>query len=624
MTHNGGRVGLGRLESSTGEQRAFACSSKSNPDPEGTVLHDGVLCDNCEMEPIKGTRFNCQDCGNYDLCCECYEQRGTFHQPGHTFSAFKLPQQNLLMGQPETVTPEALREMTGRCAVRTDQVQGVLQSDDLLLEYYAYEPTSRWESFQTDLSLHYSVFAVTSSSVDVVDLGDANDVNTAAECFRQLIVDDCQPKSTLLKAGFECYKKLLQPVDQFLLGRKGSLYIAVDGELGRFPFAAVPMDEQGEKFIFDHPSNLSHIISGWALPRLACQSKDKLVADAAHPWTIIGDPSFIWEEPGSSAPLQDKLKNAHAEPTYRGRGMDFKALRWTAAELEGVREVWAAHMPGTMEPTMLQKQGATVQAVMELDSPCLLHFATHGFFLQLTEHWVRCHPHCLVEWATGEAWECAASLYDEGCKSENCSEGKWYRCVHCNYNLCELCLERYRYVLRPGNRSSSVDIQSRMEEILLSKAVGDPFLRVGLALAGSQSFQNNLETPKHVGDGLLTGRDVLTMNLQGTSLVYLSACQLALGSATYGTGLAGCGRAFLAAGAKNLIMALWDVSDKHSKDVAIGFYKAWLDEGVDMTTALRRQQQILRQKQPFRPALWAAFVFYHGYDSNCPLEADIA
>ena len=102
------------------------------------------------------------------------------------------------------------------------------------------------------------------------------------------------------------------------------------------------------------------------------------------------------------------------------------------------------------------------------------------------------------------------------------------------------------------------------------------------------------------------------MNLQGTSLVYLSAWELALSAAIYGSGLAGCGRAF------------WDVSDEHSKDIAIGFYKAWLDEGMDMTAALRQQQQILRRKHPFRPALWAAFVFCHGYDSSCQMEADIA
>ena len=184
--------------------------------------------------------------------------------------------------------------------------------------------------------------------------------------------------------------------------------------------------------------------------------------------------------------------------------MDFKALSWTSVEPEGVRAVWSAHMPDRTQPTLLTKQGATVKAVLELEAPSLLHFATHGFFLKLlTEHWVRCHPHCLVEWATSETWEFAASLHDEGCKSATSKEGKWYCGAQCNYSLCEHCLGKHRYMLRPGNRCTgrSSDTQSRMEEILLSTAVIDPFLGVGLALGGAQSFQNNLETPADGGDG---------------------------------------------------------------------------------------------------------------------------
>ena len=515
----------------------------------------------------------------------------------------------------EAVAPDALQSLTQQFAVDTDQIQGALQTDDLLLEFYAYEPTIRWEWFAVARSLlHYAVFAITPTTAHVVDLGLASDIHEAVEEFRRLIVEDCHSKSDLLRAGFDCYRLLLEPVERFLSCMKGDLYIAVDGELGRSPFPAVPMNQKGDKFLFDHPRDLRFLISGWALPRLGHQMKDILLADAGRPWAIIGDPSFIWEDPASEESQLLSQPHAHAEDVFRGRGMKFEALRWTAAEVEGVSAEWAGHMQGGPPPRVLTKQDATVQAVMELKAPSVLHFATHGFVLQLTEHWVSCHPHCLVEWPASEAWECDASQHDRGCASERCKGSKRYRCVHCDYDLCEQCLEEYRYLSRPGNRgnhSLGAGSETRLEEILVSK-VSDPFLKVGLALAGSQSFQNRQETPPDIGDGLLTGRDILNMQLQDTSLVYLSACELALGSAVYGSGVAGVGRAFLAAGAQNLIMALWDVSDKHSKDTAIGFYKAWLTQGMSMASALRQQQQQLRRKYPFRPVVWAAYVFYHG------------
>ena len=587
------------------------------------MLHHGVVCDKCEMAPIKGTRFKCQDCHDYDLCHACFEQRAAFHQPSHTFTDIKIP--GFAQGGAETVASDALRSITQQFAVDTDEIQNALEKDDLLLEYYAYEPRSRWEEFALERKLRYAVFAITPTTSHVVDLGLASDLNGAVEEFRRLIVDDCHSKSDLLTAGLGCYKLLLEPVEPFLARMQGHLYIAVDGELGRCPFSAVPMDQKGDKFLFDHPSNLSFVISGWAIPRLGHQMKDMLVADASRPWAIIGDPSFILEEPVSEESQQRSPPHAHAEDVFRGRGMEFEALRWTAAEVEGVSAEWAGHMQGGARPRVLTKQDATVQAVLELEAPSVLHFATHGYVLQLTEHWVRCHPHCLVEWPASGAWECDASQYDRGCASEKCSESKRYRCVHCDFDLCENCLAEYRYFLPPGNHSLGAGSESRLEEILVRTAISDTFMKVGLALAGSQSFQNRQETPPAIGDGLLTGRDILKMQLQDTSLVYLSACELALGSAVYGTGVAGVGRAFLAAGAQNLIMALWDVSDKHSKDIAIGFYRAWLAEGRSMASALRQQQEQLRRRYPFRPVVWAAYVFYHGCEAAQQLRpADAA
>ena len=37
-------------------------------------VHEGIECDGCEMNPIRGLRFKCLDCPDFDLCEECYNR----------------------------------------------------------------------------------------------------------------------------------------------------------------------------------------------------------------------------------------------------------------------------------------------------------------------------------------------------------------------------------------------------------------------------------------------------------------------------------------------------------------------------------------------------------------------
>jgi next-to-BRCA1 protein 1 len=49
--------------------------------------HTDVQCDGCQMLPLRGVRFMCLQCANYDLCESCY--RTTEHTPGHDFKPLK-------------------------------------------------------------------------------------------------------------------------------------------------------------------------------------------------------------------------------------------------------------------------------------------------------------------------------------------------------------------------------------------------------------------------------------------------------------------------------------------------------------------------------------------------------
>lgn len=59
--------------------------------PKEVVIHDNVVCDRCDQGPIKGIRYSCLDCQDYDLCEKCFKSNNKleFHQ--HDFRTIKKP-----------------------------------------------------------------------------------------------------------------------------------------------------------------------------------------------------------------------------------------------------------------------------------------------------------------------------------------------------------------------------------------------------------------------------------------------------------------------------------------------------------------------------------------------------
>lgn len=134
----------------------------------------------------------------------------------------------------------------------------------------------------------------------------------------------------------------------------------------------------------------------------------------------------------------------------------------------------------------------------------------------------------------------------------------------------------------------------------------DPLLRAGLVLAGANSALAGLPTPADAEDGVLTADDVLAMELHGTQLVVLSACETGLGHVTSGEGVFGLRRAFAVAGARSLLLSLWKVPDDDTRELMVVFYRHLL-AGMARVEALRAAQRVIRARRP-QPFYWAAFV----------------
>ena len=102
------------------------------------------------------------------------------------------------------------------------------------------------------------------------------------------------------------------------------------------------------------------------------------------------------------------------------------------------------------------------------------------------------------------------------------------------------------------------------------------------------------------------------MELRGTELVVLSACNTGLGDVKVGDGVQGLQRAFLLAGARSLIMSLYSVPDKESHEMMGDFYGS-LKAGERKTSALHKAQvkmieQRRKQSGAAHPFFWASFI----------------
>ena len=218
---------------------------------------------------------------------------------------------------------------------------------------------------------------------------------------------------------------------------------------------------------------------------------------------------------------------ANRSPQMDERPASKGATLWRGSEKRSLQGVQFDPLPGTRQeserllqlfaqwhwPSRSQTgDQATKAALLEVRSPYILHLATHGFF---------------------EPQE----------PSEDASE-------------------------------SVADKPS----VFQSKYFANPMHQSGLAFAGAnvtlKLWDQGKETTSVDDDGILTAEDVSAMDLHGTWLVTLSACDTAKGQTRAGEGVMGLRRGFAQAGAQNLVLTLWAVSDETIVQIMDDFYQA--------------------------------------------------
>ncbi len=140
-----------------------------------------------------------------------------------------------------------------------------------------------------------------------------------------------------------------------------------------------------------------------------------------------------------------------------------------------------------------------------------------------------------------------------------------------------------------------------------TKEFSNPLAAAGLALAGTQERQGG-ETE----NGLFTALEAVNLDLVGTQLIVLSACDTGLGSLAAGEGIYGLRRAFVIAGSQTQIISLWKVDDEGTKDLMVAYYRKLLEEKKGRSQGLRELQLEMingEKGDNYRhPYYWSSFI----------------
>jgi CHAT domain-containing protein/tetratricopeptide (TPR) repeat protein len=409
-------------------------------------------------------------------------------------------------------------------------------------------------------------------SVEVVDLGEAAAIDAAVAAYRDTLRaasgdkgavangGEAKAEQVLTASAKPLVDKVLQPI---MAGVRAAgceqsateLIISPDGELWLVPWAALPL-EDGRYLVEKYVTET--VTSG----RDLLPSDEKVEVFES---LVFANPSFdlsatelvkavraIDAPDESPAPPADTLIAA-ASAGQRSVSEIGRVEPLPASVGEARRVAGGIEDLTGKKPRVFLQDRALEERVKRARSPHILHFATHGFVL----------PDQVASVARIE-------------------------------------------------QQSMLSSPDRAIQGLTSEAgepLEDPLLRCGLLLAGCNAAAT--DRPEGVDDGCLTGKEIVALDLRGTKLVVLSACETGLGRVQYGEGVAGLRQAFLIAGAEAVLASLWQVSDSDAAALVSRFFAKLADSQKNAFALREAQLDMIRKRRKEKgaahPVAWAAF-----------------
>ena len=411
----------------------------------------------------------------------------------------------------------------------------------------------------------------------MIDLGDAEKIDKAIEELRRRIQTEedelhsrIQVEKDVIEAARNLHNQVFAPLLQDI-GDVKDVFISPDGNLNLIPFDVL-IGPDGRFLIEDY--TFTYLAAGRDLIGVGERSV------SAQPSLLIGDPDFN---------LVFTQETSEVVPgSLSGIFKNFSSLPGTKEEVETISELLGQNLPvfctqpaeGDIAVRLCTQENATEDALFQETeetpfqdvAPRILHIATHGFFLS--------DQNIPMREIVGEGSAFIKEFFHEDA-SKNLPTRIGIRGI--------ITLDGKPLVFQDNVR------------------LENPLLRSGIILAGVNSSLNTGRS-----DGIVTAEKVLELNLHGTELVVLSACETGLGDVQVGEGVYGLRRALLQVGAQRIVMSFWKVSDQHTKALMVQFYKNYL-AGVPGNQALRQaalqQMEAENGKFKFQPRYWGGFMF---------------
>lgn len=149
-------------------------------------------------------------------------------------------------------------------------------------------------------------------------------------------------------------------------------------------------------------------------------------------------------------------------------------------------------------------------------------------------------------------------------------------------------------------------------ELAQNRVVAGPLLRSGLLLryAGELMKEGNVYAFNRES-GVLTAYEAMNLNLDQTELVVLSACETGRGETKVGEGVYGLQRSLMVAGAQQIIMSLFEVSDEATQKMMTFFYRNWLEKNMEIRDAFKTAKVQVREEFP-EVRYWGPFILTGG------------
>lgn len=341
------------------------------------------------------------------------------------------------------------------------------------------------------------------------------------------------------------YKLIFLPVER-LIGSKKKIYVSPDGMLNKVSFAALQSDDKEyliDKYNVENLLNINEIVIYKNTPDDS-QIKDASIFGGIN--YTLDSAEFINASKNSRRDLSSEFENIDLSDYLSGsfvRGKGIPYLKGTLEETESINKILT---DGGIQTSFYSGNNGTEEAFKNLtgkNSPSLIHISTHGYYFPEPEQTFK---------------------EDTNVRQSSTARG--------NY-----------------------------------KINSNPLVRSGLIFAGADFIWNKGKRFQGTEDGILTALEVTCMDLENTKLVVLSACETGLGDIKNGEGVFGLNRAFKIAGAKNLIISLWQVPDKETSELMNNFYKNWITGKMSIEEAFHKAQKDLKQKYN-EPFYWSAFI----------------